>query len=212
MRLFIAIDPPGAIQEALRPVQERLAETRAEVRWVAPGNYHITVKFLGEVEASLTAEIAARLERAAAEVPVFPLEVEGIGKFPARGQPRVIMAAVRSPDQRLTKLHRLIDSGVGGMGLTMDNRPLVAHLTLGRVSSNHGINRLLRLLPKHEFDSFGSFEVGTVSLYRSTPGAEGATYEKLHTAMLKGSESLLGSVGEGEREGPGKSEKETGSP
>ena len=71
---------------------------------------------------------------------------------------------------RITKLHRLIDSGIGGMGLPMDTRVLVPHLTLGRVSSNRGLNRLLRLLEKHDLDFFGTFPVERVVLYQSLLG------------------------------------------
>ena len=53
------------------------------------------------------------------------------------------------------------------MGLPMDTRALVPHLTLGRVSSNHGLNKLLRLLEKHDLDFFGSFTVERVVLYQS---------------------------------------------
>jgi RNA 2',3'-cyclic 3'-phosphodiesterase len=171
MRLFVAIDVAAEIREKLRVVREKLADTKADVRWVAPENMHITIKFLGEVEERLAPEILERVVRAAAQVPAFPLEIEGIGRFPERGPVRVIISRVVSPDQRITKLHRLVDSAVGGMGLPMDTRVLVPHLTLGRVSSNHGLNKLLRQLEKHDLDFFGSFLVERVVLYQSLLGA-----------------------------------------
>jgi RNA 2',3'-cyclic 3'-phosphodiesterase len=171
MRLFVAIDVTAELRAKLAAVQRKFAETRADVRWVAPENLHITVKFLGEVDDARLAEILGRVVKAASEVPVFPLELEGVGRFPEKGPVRVIMTRVLSVDQRLTRLHRLIDSALGGIGLPMDTRVLVPHLTLGRVSSNHGLNRLLRLLEKHDLDFFGSFDVGNVVLYQSLLGA-----------------------------------------
>jgi RNA 2',3'-cyclic 3'-phosphodiesterase len=171
MRLFIAIDTPPEIRAKLRAVQEKLIATRADVRWVAPENLHITLKFLGDTDAARVSEILARVTAAAAQVPAFSLELEGVGRFPDRGPVRVIMSRVLSPDQRITKLHRLIDSSLGGIGLPMDTRALVPHLTLGRVSSNRGLNKLLRLLEKHDLDFFGSFVVERVILYQSILGA-----------------------------------------
>jgi RNA 2',3'-cyclic 3'-phosphodiesterase len=171
MRLFIAIDPPPDIREKLRPLQEKLQATKADVRWVAPENLHITVKFLGEVAETLLPEILARLTAAAAQVPAFPLELEGLSRFPDKGPARVIISRVLSPDQRITKLHRLIDSALGGIGLPLDTRALTPHLTLGRVASNHGLNKLLRLLDKHDLDFFGSFTADRAILYQSLLGA-----------------------------------------
>jgi RNA 2',3'-cyclic 3'-phosphodiesterase len=171
MRLFVAIDVPPELREKLADPQRTLAETKADVRWVAPQNLHITVKFIGEVEEARAGEVLERVVKAAAQVPVFPLELEGLGRLPEKGPVRVIMTRVLSVDQRITKLHRLVDSGVGSMGLPMDTRPLLPHLTLGRVSSNHGLNRLLRLLEKHDLDFFGTFNVENVVLFQSLLGA-----------------------------------------
>jgi 2'-5' RNA ligase len=97
----------------------------------------------------------------------------------------VIISRILSPDQRITKLHRLIDSGIGGMGLPMDTRVLVPHLTLGRVQSNHGLNRLLRLIEKHDLDFFGSFPVTQATLYQSVPSDNGRMQHlPLHSGKL----------------------------
>ncbi|MEI8196685.1 MAG: RNA 2',3'-cyclic phosphodiesterase [Phycisphaerae bacterium] len=187
MRLFIAIMLPDPLRATLHTAARKLAETRANIRWVVPAQYHITVKFLGETDDVLVPQIAERLTRAAAQVPIFTLHLEGPIRFPplqAHVQPRIIAVNARSPDQRLTRLHRLIDSTLGGMGLPMDTRTLTAHVTLGRISSNHGLNRLLRQLPKHEFDPLGTLEVSTVTLLQSVLGSEGPVHTALHAAPL----------------------------
>jgi 2'-5' RNA ligase len=171
MRLFVAIKPADEVVDKLRPMQKRLIDTRADVRWVSPENLHITVKFFGEVEEHRVAELLERVQKAAAQVTAFPLETEGVNLFPEKGAARVIVSRVISPDQRIVKLHRLVDSAAGGMGLAMDTRVLVPHLTLGRVSSNRGLNKLLRLLEKHDLDFFGSFQVERVLLMQSFLGA-----------------------------------------
>jgi 2'-5' RNA ligase len=185
MRLFMAIDIPTEVTEKIVPLRKVLADTKADVAWVSPDNFHVTVKFLGEVDESLIPEITARMNRAAAEVPMFDLEVEGLDRLPEKGQTRVIISRILSPDQRLTKLHRLLDSAIGGMGLPMDTRVLVPHLTLGRVRSNHGINRLIRLLEKHDLDFFGAFPVPEVVLYHSAVTPTGSRYTVLHRAPLR---------------------------
>jgi len=185
MRLFMAIDVAPEVAEKVVAIQRVLADTKADVGWVDSRNYHVTVKFLGEVDEALVGEVARRMERAASEVPAFEVEVEGVDRFPEKGPAKVIISRILSPDQRMTKLHRLIDSGIGGIGLPMDTRLLVPHLTLGRVRSNHGMNRLLRMVEKHDLDFFGSFVVGEVVLCESVLGEGAPKYRVLHRAGLK---------------------------
>jgi len=140
------------------------------------------------VDDDLVPRILQRITAAAAQVPAFPLELEGVDRFPEKGPARVIISRVLSPDQRITRLHRLVDSAIGGMGLPMDTRVLVPHLTLGRVSSNHGLNKLLRQIEKHDLDFFGTFTVQHVTLFQSLLGAgeNGAVrYVPVGTAPLE---------------------------
>jgi 2'-5' RNA ligase len=185
MRLFFAIPVAGAARDALAALQAKLIETRAQVSWVSPAKFHLTVKFLGETDESFVPELAARLDRAAGQVPQFPIDLDGLSHFPERGPPRTIVAHAFSPDHRLTRLHRLIDSAVGGIGLPMDTRELTPHVTLGRVRSNHGVNRLIRLIDKHEADFLGTFTAEAVSLFLSTQTPEGTVHRALHTAALQ---------------------------
>ncbi len=171
MRLFVAIEIPRGVREKILAVQRTLADTGADVRWMPREQFHITVKFLKDVEENRAGEWLERVISAARQVRVFPLAIEGIGRMPEKGPVRVIASRVISPDQRITHLHRLIDSAAGGMGLAMDTRVLVPHLTLGRVSSNRGLNRLLRMLEKHDLDFFGEFPVQRVVLFQSFLGA-----------------------------------------
>ncbi|MCL2640288.1 MAG: RNA 2',3'-cyclic phosphodiesterase [Phycisphaerales bacterium] len=184
MRLFIAVDPSAEVVEKIAATQRTLADTKADVRWVKADAYHVTVKFLGEVDEGLVGQLAERIMKAAAEVAAFELEVEGVSRFPERGPARVIVSRVISRDQRIVLLHRLIDSAVGGMGLAMDTRALVPHLTLGRVNSNRGMNRLLRLLEKHDLDFFGIFPAEQVVLYQSVPTDSGTKYVAVCRAEL----------------------------
>jgi len=185
VRLFVALDVGAEVRERIATVQRQLERPKAAVKWVDPASYHLTIKFLGETAETLVPELQTRLDRCAAEVPVFSLKMEGLGTFPDRGPPRVIVSFALSPDQRLTKLHRLIDSAYGGIGLAMDTRVLKAHLTLGRVQGGHGLNKLVRLLRQWEFEDFGSFDVTAAVLYRSTLRPEGSLYEALHRSPLR---------------------------
>ncbi|HTV46859.1 MAG TPA: RNA 2',3'-cyclic phosphodiesterase [Phycisphaerae bacterium] len=187
MRLFVAITVSEALRAELFALQKRLEQAKAEVRWVKPEQYHITVKFIGEAADDQLVQIAARMDSAAAATEPFKLDIIGLDRIESRGKVRVITAEVNSPDQRLTRLHRQVDQKLAGMGFDLDMRELLPHITLGRVQSNHGLNRLLRRLEHFSPDAMepiSGWEVVDVHLFQSTLTPEGSEYKILHTAKL----------------------------
>ncbi|HMD53647.1 MAG TPA: RNA 2',3'-cyclic phosphodiesterase [Phycisphaerae bacterium] len=187
MRLFVAITLSETIRRQLAALQKRLEQAKVQVRWVKPEQYHITVKFIGEAADDQLAQITTRLDAAAAQTQAFKLDITGLDRIESRGKVRVITAEINSPDQRLTRLHRLVDQNLAGMGFDLDMRELLPHITLGRVQSNHGLNRLLRRLehfaPENS-EPIGGWEVVDVHLFQSTLTPEGSEYKILHTAKL----------------------------
>ncbi len=187
MRLFVALDVRGDIGEQLFAWQRRLQQTPAQVRWVRPDQYHITVKFIGLAETAQLDPICRRLDQAAAQVPAFPLVIQGLSRLESRGKVRIIMAEIGSPGRRITRLHRLIDQEMGALGFDLDTRPLRPHLTLGRVRSNHSLNKLLRRLEHYNadrMDPLGPWWISEALLMESIPSPEGTSYRRLHRAPL----------------------------
>ncbi len=188
MRLFVAVGVRLDIAGQLSEWQQQLARIPAQVRWVPPEQYHLTVKFIGEIGEARLAEIRNRLDQAAAETPAFALSISGLSRLEVRGQVRIIMAEVVSADQRLNRLHRRIDQEFAGLGIPLDTRPLRPHLTLGRVRSNHSLNKLLRRLEHYaagRIAPLGPWPVGEVSLMQSMPSAQGVVYRGRHHAALQ---------------------------
>ncbi len=188
MRLFVAVGVGLDIAGQLSEWQQQLARIPAQVRWVPPEQYHLTVKFIGEIGEARLAEIRNRLDQAAAETPAFALSISGLSRLEVRGQVRIIMAEVVSADQRLNRLHRRIDQEFAGLGIPLDTRPLRPHLTLGRVRSNHSLNKLLRRLEHYaagRIAPLGPWPVGEVSLMQSMPSAQGVVYRGRHHAALQ---------------------------
>ncbi len=194
MRLFVALDVRGDIGEKLSAWQRRLRQTPAQVRWVPPDQYHITVKFIGAVEPAQLDPICHRLDQAAAQVPAFPLVIQGLSRLESRGKVRIITAEIGSPDMRIVRLHRLIDQELGALGVALDTRPLRPHLTLGRVRSNHSLNKLLRRLEPYSADRInplGPWWISEALLMESVLSPEGTIYRLRHRAPLQPAELLI---------------------
>ena len=66
MRSFIAVEVPADVRSQLAEIQERLRQSGAAVRWVAPENIHLTLKFMGSVDEELIDDITAVMKESSA--------------------------------------------------------------------------------------------------------------------------------------------------
>lgn len=127
IRAFVSIRPP---EDALQPLVAAQAGLPVG-RLVAPENLHLTLAFLGDVDAAAVAPLAEALRARAAGVPGFTARLAGAGAFPPHGPVRVIWAGLE-PEADLARLAAAVRAAVGDAGLAADDKPFRAHLTLAR--------------------------------------------------------------------------------
>jgi 2'-5' RNA ligase len=138
-RLFVAAWLPAPLRQEAAGMLGRLRESEAEVRWVPPENLHVTLQFLGDVEAERAEELVGLLRGALAGASAFPLALSGLGTFPARGVPRVVWAGFACGGRELAALASRLERVLVPAGfLAPSDRPFRAHVTLGRPRSRRG--------------------------------------------------------------------------
>lgn len=176
MRLFVAIDPPDPIREALDRFSEGLAQ---RVRRVPRDQVHLTLRFLGEVDEE---RVPALVDALAMAVPGPPinLRVCGGGAFPSPSRPRVLWAGLAGELEALRALAARIDRAIVGEGLPPADHPFRAHLTLARCPQGRAPDAVaaVQALP-----DLGEWAVGEVLLMKSTLGQR-AVHERLATFPL----------------------------
>ena len=87
IRAFVAAEFADDVRAALAAEIERLSALDADVKWVAPENLHVTLKFLGQVERRAVPEILKALEAAASASAPFHAEIAGVSFFPRPARP-----------------------------------------------------------------------------------------------------------------------------
>src|SRR5437773_9358604 len=100
-RTFIALDPGKAIRDRLVSLQENLAKSGADVKWVEPDNLHLTLLFLGEVDQRDLTPVCRAVAEVAAHLAVFPLTLEQTGAFPNARRPRTLWVGVGTGAQEV---------------------------------------------------------------------------------------------------------------
>ena len=185
MRLFVAVDTSEAVRDAVSAKQSQLKQTNADVAWVKPENFHLTLKFLGEAPDGQLGDIRAALDLAAGLHAAFQMELRGMGCFPERGAPRVVWVGAGDGSETLTALARDVEEAMTTVGYPRERREFAGHLTIGRVRGPRGAERLRRLVDAEVETGFGRGPVDEVRLYKSILAPGGSIYEALHSAMLK---------------------------
>lgn len=154
--------------------------------WVAETNLHVTLKFLGQIEATRVAAIADAIGVVAARTPSFELVVRGLGAFPTPARPRIVWVGLE-PAAPLAVLAGALDSALATLGFAREARPFAAHVTLGRVRDSRRNPALAAALARPA--ECGRLTVARVALMRSELHPRGARYTELTSVVLAGAGS-----------------------
>ena len=146
-------------------------------------NVHLTLKFLGGVEAARLDAVAAALSTAVAPRGAFHLTLSGLGAFPCPARPRGVWAGVGEGAGAARELASRVDAALAPLGFPRESRPFSAHVTLGRLRTPRPDRRLGEALAASG-GAFGGQRVTHVSLMRSQLSPGGARYTELAALPL----------------------------
>lgn len=183
IRAFLAIPLPSACKNQIVLAQKKLAAEVANVRWVAPGSVHLTLKFFADLHEESLEKIGQIMLSVGALFPPFPIHIGGLGTFPTPLRARVFWLGIQG-GERLNQLHAELEQNLEQIGIPRENRPFTPHLTLGR--HRQGIFVPGPVLHRHGLLHCDSFLAEQVILYQSRLGPAGATHIPLHTLSLTG--------------------------
>ncbi len=163
---------------------DRLRPAAPEIAWVACGNLHLTLKFLGALPEARIDSVAGALTQASLDASPFEARIRGLGAFPSAGRPRVVWAGVTDGAPQMVELTRRVDRALATLGFARDERPFSPHVTLGRVRRPGRNPALTDALESAATREFGRIAVPSASLMRSELGPRGARYTELVTVKL----------------------------
>jgi 2'-5' RNA ligase len=186
VRAFLALDLPESLKPGLALYQQELKKSGADVRWVAPGNVHLTLKFFGNVPEADVEALGQAARDAAAAQPPFQLKVTGAGAFPSINAPRVVWLGLEGDLVPLARFYRQLEKAFAPLGYPPEGRPFHPHLTLGRVKSPRGRLGLTKVLKELPQPPWPAFQVKEIILYRSVLSPQGSTYTPLKAIPLGG--------------------------
>ncbi|MCO5156028.1 MAG: RNA 2',3'-cyclic phosphodiesterase [Aquamicrobium sp.] len=166
-RLFTALEIPRDAALSLSLLRGGLPGAR----WIDVENYHLTLRFIGDVEGHVADEIANALDRV--RRPSFTLTLSGVGAFGSK-KPHSIYAGV-APSPDLVALQAEIERICQRLGLPAETRKFVPHVTLARLRNASDGDVALYLSGRGNFSTL-PFRVGRFVLMSSRESVGGGPY------------------------------------
>lgn len=178
IRTFISIGVP--ITKAVSDLMADIGDVR-NLRGTPSEQMHITLRFIGDMDDSRIGTVCSCIGRAASGIGGFRIDLKGIGTFPDVGDPRILWIGASS-GHMLERLSESIGDELDAEHIDHDRKAFRAHITVGRVSGNADLARILK---KYEDFCFGSFECDGMDLMRSILGPHGAEHRTISRIELE---------------------------
>jgi len=184
MRLFVAINLPPEIRDAIYADTAPLRAATSAVKWVAAPLLHVTLKFLGERSDVLLPDLENIIRNVAERQPALELRTTQYGAFPNFRRARVVWVGMTG-ETALRAIARDIDLMVAGLGVAGESREFRAHLTLGRVKGEMSSPDATALAAAAQArPPARGFAIRTIDLMRSELGPGGSRYSVLAAVPL----------------------------
>jgi len=168
LRVFIAALLPAEVTGYIGSYVDSIRHLWEGVRWERPERFHITLKFLGDIDKDAAGGIIGVVESSSESVCAFDMSFEKMGGFPNLKNPRVIYVGMKNNDA-LSAFHEEIEGKLEGMGYPREERSFTPHVTVGRV---RGRARLMGSLPYLQSIDFRISSIGVIKSVLSTGGSE----------------------------------------
>jgi 2'-5' RNA ligase len=179
MRLFLAIP---LTEEARHAVVHHLKSHLPHPlpgRPVRPELWHLTLRFLGEVDEAEADRVVHEVD-AADRGPAFALRWGGLGAFPRPRRANVLWLGVDQGEREAQRLAAVVEEAAEGAGFPPEDRPFRSHLTLSRIRPDQDVTPILDAVPPVGL----AMPVDRVALYRSHLGPGGPRYEEMEAFPL----------------------------
>ncbi len=187
-RAFVGIPLPEAYQQGLDLLRGRLPRRAyGPLSFTKPGNWHMTLKFLGEVPLAGPAGIdAMRAALSGVAFAPFVLAGAGGGFFPGPKRPRVVWVGLAQGAEACRALAAAVEEALAPLGFAPENRPFAAHLTVARVREPERGGDWPGMLKVLAETRWLAVTVDAFVLWRSILSPNGPRYEALATFPATG--------------------------
>jgi len=190
MRCFIALPVSAEVKAEAAKIQAKIVRENqsATVKWTEPENFHLTLKFLGEISEAEAESVKNILTELAGRHRAFSCGLKRFSGFPNLKQPNVLVVELEGGEKEGGELRQDLDAAMTSAGFVFeDDKPWRPHLTLGRVKDGArliGGQTYLSGLEKISVAPI-SWTIDNLEFFKSALTPAGPKYDKIGEWGLK---------------------------
>ncbi len=183
VRLFLAIKihPTARYISLFNQITSSLRHER--IKWVEPGNMHLTLKFMGETDEKQIPAIQQSLLKAVSGIKPFTLKIADTGIFGSRYDPRVVWFGIEKQPE-LGILSENIFRELEKCGYEPDRQNFVPHLTIGRIKDLKDKPLFQKIIGQYNTVEIQEQNVSEIILYESILRRDGPLYVEISSFRL----------------------------
>jgi RNA 2',3'-cyclic 3'-phosphodiesterase len=183
MRTFIGADFNREVKDCIAGIQHIVRENSERGRFKYVGNFHLTIKFLGEVQQAKTVDIGMSLKSIASKHHKIHLNIDKIGYFDGKGSIHALWLGFSGELDKLGALYSDIEEEMHKLGMKKEIKTYTPHITIAQ-------DLMLRipfeeLKEKVDFQSFNTIEIRDISLIKSEEAEGKRLYTPISSFELK---------------------------
>ena len=183
LRLFIAIPIPEPVRDEIIRIQLELQPLvpRAAARWTRPDQFHLTLRFLGDVPFAGLEKLKESVNAVCRSARPLQLRAEGVGFFPNPHSPRVVWVGIFDKEGLLVELQKRIESAVRPFAAEPGEKNFSGHATLGRLKNLKppDARKLAAHAQTFKDRTFGEWTAHEIEIIRSELSPVGACHTTL---------------------------------
>jgi 2'-5' RNA ligase len=148
---------------------------------------HVTLAFIGQIAETRLADVTDAAETAARGVTAFDIELDHVGRFPPAGKPRVVWLGIGAGAPLVLALGERLRAELARHEISFDQKPLRAHVTLGRVREDASVVDARAIAAASEAMRIPHlrFRADAVSVIESVVSSRGPRYTARSSAPLR---------------------------
>jgi 2'-5' RNA ligase len=184
-RVFTAFDLPQDMNQFLFECAQEIVRGEDGIKCTALKNIHVTLHFFAALWLDDVERLIGAATECAKEHGRFFAKVAGIGVFPNMQSPRILWAGIEQGKAEIIQIKQALDQKLLPLGLPVDKRSFVPHLTIGRVKACNDLVRLEERITSQACFSLPEVEMRELNVIQSILTPKGPVYETLARCPLR---------------------------
>jgi 2'-5' RNA ligase len=183
IRAFLALNTSIEAQSEIFELRKNLSDLKSDVKWEPKDKFHITLKFLGDVERPLLMNLAEDLKYELKGFGSFNVTYNTLGCFPNMRLPRVLWIGASDEELKIAGLNKIIEAKTKSYNFESETNRFHPHITLGRVKGNSGIDEVTEIMKRLHFEAIKD-TASEVYIVQSTLQRGGSVYNVIDKIIL----------------------------